>query len=354
MVHDLSREYDLKADEVLKPVLPEDKPLPVTTSFFYSPSTTNKSPSDRFTRSVQIPVKPKDTVINFYDDTWVETSLYNQQERRNKFKMQRLEMSGMFIRPFAFPKLASNQVVPLLTENTSLTSSTSSSSSTYSSTSSSSSSSANDEESKADRILCTILTNADSLLILALTFILWYWMVAFDMWLPIMVVDVMEMSITELNGIVFGFGCISAVILGIMSLKSFSDRMLYNLSIVCMIALALMELIFIYMRFRHSQMYVNIVLWIIWGTLFAIVVIMDEVFLVGVMAKMTSSKVQTFSESLRLSMSRFGALLALLTSAALFEWIEYVCGVGVIVSLLTLVILVMRRKTLRAPVICIK
>ncbi|XP_066924052.1 uncharacterized protein [Clytia hemisphaerica] len=354
MVHDLSREYDLKADAILKPILPGDiKPLPVTTSFFYAPSNANtQSQSDRFTKSVQIPVKPKETTINFYDDTLIETALRTQQEqeRRNKFKMQRLEMSGMFIRPFAFPKLASNQVVPVITEDSSLTSS---SSSNYSSISSSSSTSS-DEQSKADHILCTILTNADSLLILALTFILWYWMVAFDMWLPIMVVDVMEMSITELNGIVFGFGCISAVILGIMSLKSFSDRMLYNLSIICMIALALMELIFIYMRFRHSQMYINIVLWIIWGTLFAIVVIMDEVFLVGVMAKMTSSKVQTFSESLRLSMSRFGALLALLTSAALFEWIEYVCGVGVIVSLLTLVILIKRRKSLRAPVICIK
>ena len=94
----------------------------------------------------------------------------------------------------------------------------------------------------------------------------------------------------NLNVFIFVFGCISAVILGIMSFKSFSEKTLYNLSIVCMIALACMELIFIYMRFYHTNMYVNIALWVVWGTFFAIVVIMDEVFLVGVMAKMTREK----------------------------------------------------------------
>ena len=174
------------------------------------------------------------------------------------------------------------------------------------------------------------------------------------MWLPLMVVDVMEMGIVELNGIVFGFGCISAVILCIMSFKTFSDKTLYNLSIVCMVALACMEFIFIYMRFRHSNLYVNMTLWTVWGVFFAIVVIMDEVFLVGVMAKMTSSKVQTFTESLRLAMSRFGALLALLTSAVLFQWVEYACAVGVLVCIVTLVLLVRRKKTLSSPSICIK
>ena len=366
MVHDLSLEYDLKAEErdVIQPVLPSDvqrfpiqpTDINVTVSHFQTADT-------KFTRSVQLPKKPRDTVINFYDDTWVETTLYNQQQQqqsKTKFRIQQLEMSGMFIRPMVFQRLPSNQIGQVTyTEDNTLLSSTSSTSSGYSSTSTDSSSTtsttnSNDESSKADQVLCSILTNGDAVLVLVLTFILWYWMVAFDMWLPLMVVDVMEMGIVELNGIVFGFGCISAVILCIMSFKTFSDKTLYNLSIVCMVALACMEFIFIYMRFRHSNLYVNMTLWTVWGVFFAIVVIMDEVFLVGVMAKMTSSKVQTFTESLRLAMSRFGALLALLTSAVLFQWVEYACAVGVLVCIVTLVLLVRRKKTLSSPSICIK
>lgn len=362
MVHDLSREYDLKDEANVKPILPgggEFKSMDITISHFHGGAATTDTIADRLTKSLQLPTtkyKKHQTVINFYDDTWVETSLASEHERRNKFRLQRLEMSGMFIRPFAFPKLASNQVSPATgTESTSLTSSTSSGySSTSASSASTTSSADDDQQSSSDQVICKIFSNLDAMLILALTFILWYWMVAFDMWLPLMVVDVMGMGITELNGIVFGFGCISAVILGIMSFKSFSNKTLYYLSIVCMLALAVMELIFIYMRFHHKNAYVNIVLWIIWGTLFAIVVIMDEVFLVGVMAKMTSSKIQTFTESLRLSMSRFGALLALLSSASLFQWVEYVCCAGVVVCALTLVMLIRRRKTLKAPTICIK
>lgn len=369
-VYDLSREYDMKDEDSIKAILPssssgvEAGEFNITISNFHPISGGDTYFGERFTKSLQLPTSTgsKDTVINFYDDTWVETSLYVEQERRSKFKLQRLEMSGMFIRPFAFPKLASPSIHPQQStsiaalqpstsadESSSLTSSTSSG---YSSTSTSTTNTI--VESSSDQVLCTIFRNQDAVLILVLTFVLWYWMVAFDMWLPLMVVDVMEMGITELNGIVFGFGCISAIILGIMSFKSFSDKTLYNLSIVCMIALALMELIFVYMRFNHSNNYVNMALWTVWGTFFAIVVIMDEVFLVGVMAKMTSSKVQTFTESLRLSMSRFGALLALLSSASLFQWVEYVCGVGVVVCLLTLVLLVRRRKTLKSPVLCIK
>jgi len=222
------------------------------------------------------------------------------------------------------------------------------------STDSSSSTSSSVDLSKANQVLCSILTNVDAMLVLILTFTLWYWMVAFDMWLPLMVVDVMEMGITELNGIVFGFGCSSAVILCFISFKKFSDKTLYNLSIVCMVALACMEFIFIYMRFRHSNVYVNIVLWALWCVIFAVVVVMDEVFLVGVMAKMTSSKVQTFTESLRLAMSRFGALLALMTSALIFEWVEYACAAGILFCIVALVLLIVRRKTLSSPSISIK
>lgn len=202
-------------------------------------------------------------------------------------------------------------------------------------------------------IIGQLVSHVDTLLVLVLTYFMWFWMVSFDMWLPIMVVDVLGMGITELNGIVFGFGCISAIVLSLLSIKGFSDKSLFKLSLFCMVSLALMELIFASMKLLHRNLYASVALWVFWGVLFAIVVVMDEVFLIGVLAKMTSSKVQTFNESLRLAMARLGALSALLTSVYLFKWLEYVSLVAVCFAVLVFFILLVRRKTLSHPKVII-
>lgn len=375
-VSDLSREYDLKADEckeetneadgnekeleVFKNNINNSFILPPPPGITVSHFQCFDEDEDRFSKSVRIPYTEKNTIIDFQDDMKFAKTV--QQSHRNNttsstdrtrdFRLEQLEFSTMIIMPVIITgqhrQQRQGEHQPLLASGSASYSSTSSVSTTTDSTTST------DSTSSVDSILCQILTNFDAVLILVLTFTLWYWMVAFDMWLPIMVVDVMGMGINELNGIVFGFGCISAIILLLMSFKTFSDKLLFKLSLFCMIALAMMEVIFIMLRNYHSNMYVNVVSWTIWGTLFAVVVIMDEVFLVGVLAKMTDSKIQTFNESLRLAMSRFGALLALLTSAVLFEFLEYACSVGIVISIIAFGLLFYRRKTLSKPTISIK
>ena len=364
-VSDLSREFDLKAEEACdETLLPTDKKQSnlnsnsgVTISSFEKINTSGKN-TDKFTKSLQIS-STKEFIIDFQDDMQFNATLSrgNQgnsnpiNKNSSTFSLEQLELSTMIIMPVVIPRHTN---ITICDEKQHLLSSGTSTYSSTSSTTSATESTISNDPSSVDSILYQIFTNFDAVLILVLTFCLWYWMVAFDMWLPIMVVDVMGMGITELNGIVFGFGCISAIMLLVMSFKTFSDKLLFKLSLFCMVALVIMEIIFIVMKNFHSNMYVNITSWVIWGTLFAVVVIMDEVFLVGVLAKMTSSKIQTFNESLRLAMSRFGALLALLTSAVLFEWVEYACSVGILVSIIAFALLVYRRKSLSAPTICIK
>lgn len=183
---------------------------------------------------------------------------------------------------------------------------------------------------------------------------MYFWMVAFDMWLPMMIIDELDMGVTELNGIVFGFGCISAVILLLLSWKQFDDQAMFKLSLICVLCLGLMEVIFGSMKLFKQPLYVNVVLWVVWGTLFAVVVVMDEVFLIGILAKMTSSRIQTFNESLRLAMTRAGALIALVTAAMLFEYVEYLCLAGVVFSVVVFMVLVCRHKTFKNPTLIIR
>ena len=203
-------------------------------------------------------------------------------------------------------------------------------------------------------ILKQIVSSVDAILVFFLSFSMYFWMVAFDMWLPMMVIDVLGMGMTELNGIVFGFGCISAVVLLLLSWNKFSDKTMYKLSLVCVAALAVMEVIFGSMKLFHQNLYLNILLWIVWGTLFAIVVVMDEVFIIGILAKMTNSNIQTFNESLRLSMTRAGALVALISSGMLFQYVEYLCFAGIIFCVITFFLLVWRRSFFQNPTLIIK
>ena len=203
-------------------------------------------------------------------------------------------------------------------------------------------------------VLKQIGSSIDAVVVFVLSFFMYFWMVAFDMWLPMMIIDVLGMEVTELNAIVFGFGCISAVILLLLSWKQFDDRSMFKLSLACVLCLGLMEVIFGSMKMFKQPLYVNVALWVVWGTLFAIVVVMDEVFLIGILAKMTSSRIQTFNESLRLAMTRSGALVALVTSAMLFEYVEYLCLAGVVFSAVTFVVLVWRRKAFQNPTLIIR
>ena len=203
-------------------------------------------------------------------------------------------------------------------------------------------------------ILKQIGSSVDAMIVFFLSFFMYFWMVAFDMWLPMMIIDELDMGVTELNGIVFGFGCISAVILLLLSWKQFDDQAMFKLSLICVLCLGLMEVIFGSMKLFKQPLYVNVVLWVVWGTLFAVVVVMDEVFLIGILAKMTSSRIQTFNESLRLAMTRAGALIALVTAAMLFEYVEYLCLAGVVFSVVVFMVLVCRHKTFKNPTLIIR
>jgi len=105
--------------------------------------------------------------------------------------------------------------------------------------------------------------------------------------------------------------------------------------------------------YRHNDE-LNIVLWVFYGIIFSIMVVMEEIFLIGTMARMTHSTVQAFTESIRLGFSRMGALTALLTAAVTFDYLEYVTLVVMVLSVLGFLLLVWRRKSFIYPKVMVK
>ena len=346
-VSDISREYDLKSELEVKKNFNNE----VKISHFQKEKSSAQSEVETLSNSANHGYGSlEETAINvIYEDTPRKDSPNVKHKRTKSITLKKLEGSGMYSHSFNASDCFATASMLLFLKNQEKQRQN------YDDEESPLLDSDTDQEmSSVGSIAWQICTNVDASLVMIFTFCLWYWMVAFDMWLPLLVVDVLGMGITELNGIVFGFGCISAIILFVLSYKTFSDKTIFIFSLISISCLALMEAIFIYFKFHNRpSLALNVILWITWGTLFAIVVVMDEVFLVGALAKMVSSQVQTFSESIRLAMSRFGALIALLTSAMLFKWVEYVCTGAIVFCIITFLLLLWRRKTLTSPKIVI-
>ena len=90
-------------------------------------------------------------------------------------------------------------------------------------------------------ILLKMLQNFDILFIFMLTYVLYFWMIGFDMWLPMLVVNTLQMGVNELTVLVSISAILTVGILLFFTKKTLSDRDMFNLSIVCMITLGVMQ-----------------------------------------------------------------------------------------------------------------
>ena len=180
-----------------------------------------------------------------------------------------------------------------------------------------------------------------------------YCVVAMDLWQPLIVVELMKWGILELNIIIFYYGFASVGIMLFLIYRPLSNHHLVYFSICCTVSVTLLLLIVVTFKLYHTNLVLNIILWVVYGTLTAIVVVMEEIFLIGVMAKMTSSSVQAFTESIRLAASRTGALMALLSAAPVFPYVHYFCACLGILTSVGSVLLFYRRKPFQNPEILI-
>lgn len=194
----------------------------------------------------------------------------------------------------------------------------------------------------------------DTLLLLCGSFFSTFCIVVCDMWLPMLVVDVMTWSITELNIIVLCAGLSCFISLLFLSWKPPSDNVIFILAVLSIIFLSALIGVFTFLYFYHNQFEVSIFMWVIYDIGFGIVIVMEEIFFIGCLAKMVSSRIQTYTESVRLSMSRLGALTGLLTSATLFEWMKVVGPMYIAISVILACLMIFRRKNLQRPTLIIK
>ena len=87
--------------------------------------------------------------------------------------------------------------------------------------------------------------------------------------------------------------------------------------------------------------------------MYALLIVMGEVFLVSCLARIVDSNIQAFVDSVRLSAYHYGLLIVLLTAPLIFRWIHIAGPIHLSVILLAFVLLLTGRKFFMNPEIII-
>ena len=159
----------------------------------------------------------------------------------------------------------------------------------------------------------------------------------------------MDLTIVEMNFVVLGSGLSSVAFVILVILKKPSDRQVFVLALTAMVAYVLLNIYFITLYVYHGHIAYNIFMCVTFVVSFPVVIIAEEVFLIGCLAKLVSSRIQTTSESIRLTMNRIGTMPALLTAALVFQWIEIIGCVYIVICVIFFILLILRRNILSRP-----
>ena len=180
-----------------------------------------------------------------------------------------------------------------------------------------------------------------------------FFVVSMDMILPILIVSILQWSRLAYNLIILGtglFGILPSIFLMFVKLK---DKTIYYIALPSILAYGFLQLVQMLWATKIAPRNVNIALSVIYSVLFTDIVIIRDVFVGSFLARMVSSRIQSTSDSIRLSMSRAGAIVGMSSAAYIVPNIEIIGSVLIGIVLVFGALLFARRKTMSNPCIII-
>ena len=192
----------------------------------------------------------------------------------------------------------------------------------------------------------TLLSNVDSALIMITSMVCMFVLVSLDIWLPLMVVEILKWNVTALDIIMLGTGVSCTGVLAIVYFYSPSNKCAYTTNLLAVFMMALMEIIMLVIYLYKDDFLVAIASWVVYDILFGLTVTATEIFMVSTLSKMISSPYQSFGESVRQGFSQLGAVVALTTSVILFHVLVPAAVVLCIIVLFCGVCMIIRRNNI--------
>ena len=193
------------------------------------------------------------------------------------------------------------------------------------------------------------LLKLDIILIMLLSFHFMYLVTTLDLWLPMIIVDMLKWSLLEVDVINFSRAVIALLILAYFLYKKISQQQLYYFFVISMFANTFGLIILYIITSYHGNLLIIVTLWCISCFFTAIKGVAPLTFLPSCLAPMVPSTLQTNAENTRLAFSRLGSLIALLTSVYLFRVLKIFVIFHSAILILELIMVLIRRKSLMKP-----
>jgi len=169
-----------------------------------------------------------------------------------------------------------------------------------------------------------------------------------DMWIPMLVNDVLHWKVIYLNLIFLCFSILLIILLSVSYAVKLPKLLLMAILFTSIVAAASLSSILTVIRhFKVNE--IVIPLFVVFTVFYPLAAIANSVVYPVAIANMVPSNRQTLAESIRLSLARAGSCIALLTAPFLFTYIlEYSIFITVIFSLCFLVVLNQRNAVIKS------
>ncbi|XP_047140587.1 uncharacterized protein LOC124815820 [Hydra vulgaris] len=198
-------------------------------------------------------------------------------------------------------------------------------------------------------ILKVLFVNFNSALLLFSSLFLSFFIVNTDIWLPLLVIEKMNLSMIEMNISFFGASGFCVFILIVFIRKPCSDNNLIILLIIVLFGLSVVSASFIILSHYPDNKVLNFFLCIVYMLSFGGAPIITDVFFVNTLAKMIKPNILTFADSIRSTMDSTGVLLALSCSAFMFDYVDLFGTLYVIIMTFIGCLFIICRKQFICP-----
>ncbi|XP_065651411.1 uncharacterized protein LOC136079536 isoform X2 [Hydra vulgaris] len=193
-------------------------------------------------------------------------------------------------------------------------------------------------------ILKVLFFSFDSALVLFSNFFIAFFFINTDIWLPLLIIEKMSLSVTEINICYVGVSGICAILLIRFIYRPFSDEKMMIITVLSLVGFCFVSAGFIILSYIPDNKALNILMSIIYMISYAGAPIITDVYFVITLAKMVNLNVLTFVDSVRSSGFTAGAMMAFSFSAFIFDYVAIFGTLYIVIMVVIAILFICRKK----------
>jgi len=199
-------------------------------------------------------------------------------------------------------------------------------------------------------VLKALLSNSNTLLVFVSTMGFMSALFAASALTPLVITETLKMGVKEVSVVYAGEGIIKMVYILLMGKFCRTNRSIYNTTLLCIASQIVNCAILILLKLVHRNYNRDVFLLVLFALSITFGYSFDDVLIRVMFSNMVPSKVQSFSETLRASMSRIAIVLGSLTVTVVLPYIHWWAGGVIIMHIVFTLVFIWRKHDLVEPV----